>query len=170
MRKCLFLIQVIIFLFVVDANAQKTERFDYQESSARNLEPQHTMLLTPLVADLVVSPTRIVHVEKAAFANYIVDKDVAKYVPGFKKIALSRATHAHNADVMVGTTIDVDTDSEGHIVVTVSGYPAHYKNFRTGSKEDLEIIRASRLVSTDKDNRDVINSAETHTEKELIIK
>lgn len=170
MKRCLFLLQVFILMLATSAYAQKNERFDYQESSARNLEPQHTMLLTPLVADLVVSPTKVKHVEKAAFSSYIVDKDVAKYVPGFKKIALSRAAHAHDADVMVGTTIDVDTDSDGHIVITVSGYPAHYKNFRIGTQEELRAIMLARSIAAGNDNRDVIDRAQTHTDKEVIIK
>ena len=170
MKRSLFLFLVVISVSVADIYAQKNEKFDFQESSARNLEPHHTMLLTPLIADIEVSQTKIKHVEKEAFANYVVDKDVSKHIPGFKKIALSRAAHAYNADVMVGTTIDIVTDNDGHIAITVSGYPAHYKNFRTVTKEELDIIRTARSVSDNKDNRDVINRAETHTEKEIIIK
>lgn len=170
MKRFSFLFLALLSLLATNAFAQKNEVYDYQESSARNLEPNHTMLLTPLIADIDVSPTKVKHVEREAFANYVVDKDVAKHIPAFKKIALSRATHAYNADVMVGTTIDVVTDQSGHIVITVSGYPAHYKNFRIGTSEEIKTIMLARSISTGQDNRDVIRQAETHTAKEVIIK
>ena len=76
-----------------------TSTFDYQEASARNLEPEHTMLLTPLIADLDVSSERIYYVEKEAFARFPINDAMIQNMPEFKKIALSRAAKANNADV-----------------------------------------------------------------------
>ncbi len=123
---------------------QRIERVDYQESTARNLEPEHFMLLTPLIADLEVSSEKVTHTEKAAFAEFPVTTAMIREIPEFKKIALSRAARACNADVMVGTTIDVITNSQGLLEITITGYPAHYRRFRNATLEDIDLIKQTR--------------------------
>ncbi|MBQ7310803.1 MAG: hypothetical protein IJW88_04665, partial [Alistipes sp.] len=41
----------------------------YYESSVRILEPEQSMLLSPVMADLEVSNSKVTHIEKAAFAE-----------------------------------------------------------------------------------------------------
>lgn len=130
---------------------QRTERVDYQESTARNLDPEHFMLLTPLIADLEVSETKITYTEKSAFLDFPVTTAMIKEIPEFKKIALSRAARSCNADVMVGTTIDVITNDRGLLEITVTGYPAHYRRFRNVALEDIELIRQTRRADKSDD-------------------
>ena len=161
-----YLLLVVALLLSVGVSAQqKTEKVEYQESSARTLEPEHQMLLTPHVADLEVSPKRIVYTEVEAFANIPLTADVLKAIPNFKKIALSKAVHAHNADVMVGTTIDVVTNSKGCLEITITGYPAYYRNFRVATMTDLELIRLANLSSKHGENTEVLDSPQTNTTK-----
>ena len=153
-----------ILLFAVNANAQqRIEKIEYQESSARNLEPEHLMLLTPLIADLEVSAVKIRHTETEAFENVVITQDLLKLMPELKKVALSRAARASNADVLVGTTIDVITNDNGRIEITVTGYPAFYRNFRKAETSDLEVIRFARLVEHDNENTTVIEDPKSKT-------
>ena len=132
-------------LLAATASAQqRVERIEYQESSARNLEPEHLMLLTPLVADLEVTPRKVEHTETKAFENIVITQDVLKMIPELKKVALSRAARASKADVLVGTTIDVITNDNGRLEITVTGYPAFYRNFRKAEASDLEIVEYAR--------------------------
>lgn len=118
--------------------------YEYQESSARNLEPEQTMLVSPLIADLKVSETKIYHVEREAFADVVIDASVINDISEYKKIALSRAARANNADVMVGTIMDIVTEN-GKLVITVSGYPARYTNFRVATTDDTELVREAQM-------------------------
>ncbi len=150
MLKKLFLLFLVCSAGNVFAQS-RTERVDYQESTARNLEPEHFMLLTPLIADLEVSETKITYTEKAAFLDFPVTTAMIKEIPEFKKIALSRAARSCNADVMVGTTIDVITNDRGLLEITVTGYPAHYRRFRNVALEDIELIRQTRRADKSDD-------------------
>lgn len=122
--------------------------YEYQESSARNLEPEQTMLVSPVIADLEVSETKVYHVEREAFEEIEIDESVLNNIADFKKIALSRAAKAYDADVMVGTIMDIVTE-DGRLVITVSGYPAKYKNFRVATIKDAELVREARIFQND---------------------
>lgn len=167
--KRLFLPLLVVFCFATNSFAQskvetvqRIETVKYQESSARNLEPEHLMLLTPLVADLEVSPTKVSHTETEAFKNIIVTHKAIENISGMKKVALSRAARAYNADVMVGTTIDITTNANGCFEITVTGYPAVYKNFRNATKEDLDIIEGGNSIPISNNNNRVILSPDSN--------
>ena len=140
-----FLVAGLLFTSCFPTQTIVTRTYDYQESSARNLEGSHAMMVTPLVADVDVRKDKIVYVEREAFADVEVTQVVINNISEFKKIALSRAAKAHNADVMVGTIIDVTTEN-GRLVITVSGYPAVYKSFRNATANDIELSRDAQSV------------------------
>lgn len=118
--------------------------YEYSESTARNLEPEHTTLLTPLIADLEVSSKKIYHTERDAFRDVIIDENVIRSIDEYKKIALCSAAQQHKADVLVGAMIKVETINE-RLVITISGYPAYYKNFRNATQKDAELVRSSQI-------------------------
>lgn len=128
------------------------ERIEYQESSARTLESDQQMFLAPVIADLEVSPTRITHTEREAFANIEITPEVIDAIATFKSIALSQAAHAFKADVIVGATIDVRTNSSGRLEITVTGYPASYCNFRIAQRTELELIELANRVDSGADD------------------
>ena len=128
-----------------------TELIDYMESSARILEPEHNMLATPLIADLDVSNKKISYTEKEMFANLEVNNKRIDEMPELKKIALSRAAQAHNADILVGTTIDVVTKDD-RLEITVTGYPARYVKFRNVSEQDIKVMEKLHLLRAGKGN------------------
>ena len=73
-----------------------------------------------------------------------------------KKIALSRAARANNADVLVGSTIDIVTNN-GRLEITVSGYPAHYVKFRKADNKDVELLKNVYNIKT-VNGADIVNS------------
>ena len=148
------------------ALAQNKPTVDYKESSARNLEPQHSVMITPLIADLSIIGDRIVYTEKEAFENYPVNSDIVKFIPNFKKVALSRAARAYKADAIIGSTIDVITNSAGRLEITVSGYPAKYANFRNATSEDISLMQQGLIVRAE-NNADVLTSPDSQTKIEI---
>ncbi len=129
----------------------------YYESSVRILEPEQSMLLSPVMADLEVSNYKVIHTEKEAFAEIRITDAVIANMAEFKKIALSRAAKAHNADVLVGTIIDVATVNK-RLEITVSGYPAYYRNFRTATKADAELVQSALSVKNRDLESDIVSS------------
>ncbi|MBQ8367353.1 MAG: hypothetical protein IJX40_06415 [Alistipes sp.] len=123
--------------------------YDYRESSARLLEGNSNFIVTPTIADLSVSDKKIIHKETDAFAHFGVTRSVINNIAAYKRIALSKASKAYNADILLGAEIDVET-IDNHLVITVTGYPAVYKKFRNATEKDLELVR---------DVQDIRNSA-----------
>ena len=162
MKKHLFTVVVAAFslascsTFGEFTTTNVTSTLEYMESSARVLEADHNMLLTPLIADLEVSSKKISYTEKEMFANLEVTQALLNNISELKKIALSRAARANNADVLVGSTIDIVTNN-GHLEITVSGYPAHYVKFRKADDKDVELLKNVYNIKT-VNGADIVNS------------
>lgn len=130
------------------AVSKSTFEYEVEALSGRTIEPVSTMLITPVVADLNVSEQRVTYVETAAFADEEVTKDMINNLDDMKAIALANATQYYNADVMVGCLVNVRTVNK-HLVITVNGYPATYKNFRNATIQDVEMVKASQIFDSE---------------------
>ena len=117
------------------------ESFSYKETTARYLQPSMSGYITPTVADLNVSSAKISHSE--TFENTIKDASLASSpeLEYMKNYTLAQAVVINNADVLVGHIFDVKTQKKGEeVVVTVTGYPATYVNFRKATDDDLKLM------------------------------
>lgn len=117
----------------------------YSEASTRIVEGRSSFAITPVIADLKVSDKKITHVEIEAFADFNVTRNVINNIETYKSIALCRAAKVHNADVLVGVEIEVET-VERHLVITVTGYPAKYTKFRNATEKDLSLVNTAKLT------------------------
>ncbi len=131
---------------------QRTDKVEYQESSARNFEPVQSVMISPMIADMEVIYEKIYYTETEAFRNYTVSPAIVSLIPEFKKVALSRAARAYKADAIVGATVDVITNADGRIEITISGYPAHYTNFRNATRDDIALVGQAKVVADDNHN------------------
>ena len=150
MLKKLLLVIASAIASVTIASAQKIDRIetsvDYMESSARYLEPSQNIMTTPMIADLQVIGASVSYTETEAFENYEVTEALINLIPGFKSIALSRAARAHKADVIIGAMVDVITNEQGRLEITITGYPARYTNFRNATNDDIELVKFGQTV------------------------
>ena len=113
---------------------------DYSENTSRILDAESNLLVIPLVANLEVTKTKFVHVERDAFADIKVTNATISNIDKYKRMALGRATKACGADILISPNIEVVTE-DGRFVITVSGYPAKYKDFRNATAKDVELIK-----------------------------
>ena len=150
-RRILLLLAILSCTSVAFAQ-QRTDKVEYQESSARNLEPVQSVMISPMIADMEVTSEKIYYTEAEAFRNYTVSPAIVSLIPEFKKVALSRAARAYKADAIVGATVDVITNAEGRIEITISGYPAHYTNFRNATRDDVALVGQAKAVASGNDN------------------
>ena len=157
MRKLILVVFAV--LSTTSIFAQK-DKLSYQESSARSLEPSHAVMITPLVADMQLLGDRISYTEKDAFASYVITPNIVSDISTLKNIALSRAARAHNADAIVAATVDVVTNAEGKIEITISGYPVKYVNFRNATAVDVELQSKAQSF---KDTEDVFDDRNKNT-------
>ena len=129
-----------------EPDMKTTEKTYYMESSTQNLEPQNTIMASPMIADLKVIGDQIVYTEKEAFKDVEVTTKVIDAISTFKRIALCKAARKYNADLIIGATIDVITNKDGRLEITVVGYPAKYTKFRNATKADIELVKEGYKV------------------------
>ncbi len=157
----LFLVLLVGSVTVAQAQQKSEQVYRVTESSARNLDGRSQMLITPLAAEIVVSPNKISHTEREAFAGYTTTEDVIRNMDKLRLVALSRAARKHNADLLVGTIIDVVTiDNQGHFEITVTGYPANYTKFRNVTDADIELAKKAKSVENNENMRAITGSDE----------
>ncbi len=134
--KKLFLVAVAALMLMGCATS---ENIMYQESSGRNIEPTQNAVIVPMVADLeMVTTEKIEYVETF---EVDVTQQVISSIDAYKRVALVNATKKYKADTMVAALINVNTRSDGKaLIITVTGFPATYKNWRGMKQEDAWLL------------------------------
>jgi len=97
----------------------------------------------PTLADLEVSQTKIFEkIEKKIENNKEID--MSKAVENAVNTVMAELLLKRNADVLIQPVFAVDSKwgkSKTTITITVSGYPATYKNFRSMTREDAILFK-----------------------------
>ncbi|SRR5690554_279725 len=86
----------------------------------------------PVVADLEVSSTKVSATEVFSMGTML---------ESAKRETVRKLLQAYGADVLVEPTFE--TVSKGKITITVYGFPAKYKNFRSVKEDDLKFLELS---------------------------
>ena len=92
----------------------------------------------PLLADLEVKEAKV-----TATAKGTLTKDGIDFV---KNLAVANALKSTNGDILVEPKYDVETFGDD-ITVTVTGFPANYKNFRQLRAEDSIFLKMRLLLN-----------------------
>lgn len=108
------------------------------QQTATTTDIKAKVMQVPTVADLVVQPQRV---EASQDWNW-------KFLGGDciaqrKKHLVYDIVKNAKADVLVEPHVNLTKKTFGKRSLTISGYPATYKNFRKASKEDMEAIHAA---------------------------
>jgi len=128
-RKMLLL--AAICLFAVNAAGQAL----VEHAQSRVIEPKQDVFIVPLVADIQVTdkqvrqdygPFQFSFDKVAGLTTY---EDIVSWL---KASALYNANREADSDLIVAATFKITTDAKAKgYVVTVSGYPAKFVNFRS---------------------------------------
>ena len=136
MRK-MFGFCAIISLMLCSCASVKTVTY----SEMRTVEPTQCMHAVPLIADLQVSESRITYTERIDVdLTSLPENDIKNFIENLKSTVLFRALKQYNAEVMVAPIIDVQDKARKVLAITITGYPATYKNIRSATKDDSWFI------------------------------
>lgn len=129
----------------------------FEESSARMLDPEVRVFITPQICDM-----ELLSAGREIFGPYrfeIQSLNTTKNsdLDNMKARALYRATVEAGADAVIEPLFNsyvLDKDDKT-LVVELSGYPVKYKNFRSLSPSEIDMIRtvypnrsASQIIPT----------------------
>ena len=150
MKKILTLsVTAVVLLMLASCGGTYT----YSEMTARYVEPQRAGFITPVVADMEVQPQKIENtvelevVLKKRQIQAIMSAEMrgveSPIVLSWKKAALAETAKKYNADDIVSPLFEIQPSREKEhvLVVKVTGHPAIYKNYRSATKEDVELMR-----------------------------
>lgn len=144
MMKRFFLYTGIILSVLLTACSSK----NYSYSEFRTTQPTQSVHAVPVVADLDVMQERIIYTERLGVkVSDLSDAELQKLVETEKQVVMSNAMKAHKADVLVAPLVDVLTDANNYLVLTITAYPAKYKNYRSATKEDTWFIPMSQSIA-----------------------
>jgi len=118
-----------------------------EQSQSRVIEPKQDVFLVPLIADIQVTDKQV----RQDYGPYTIPVNMLPQSATFedavswlKASALYRANREADSDVIVAATFNIKSDDKGkNYLVTVSGYPAKFINFRPlklDKAEDYEWI------------------------------
>ncbi|MFN8350710.1 MAG: hypothetical protein U0U25_04520 [Flavobacteriales bacterium] len=107
--------------------------------TAHTADIQGPVVHTPVLADLEVAGTKATGQATASAGNSI---------EAVKNMAVAEALKATGADLLVEPTFETQKKS-GKTIVSVTGFPAKYKNFRPARAEDIPLMDAgTRYLTT----------------------
>lgn len=149
-------VAALAFMFCsVGAMAQKESHFFYEETQARLLDVMANAYVKPLTVELEVTNTkrqtvlvkiptqRAVNAMKSDPTNW---KSYAVY-----DAARQLREKGIDCDVIVGATFNImfDTTSSdpNNVNITVIGFPAVFKNWKTASEEDMKWIQVEKYTN-----------------------
>lgn len=130
---------LIMLTGIIAASCSAPQRIIYREASGRNIEPAQGAVITPMVADLEIITTE--SISNAITFDVKVTTAILGEIENYKRLALLNTARKYNADTMVAALTNVDTNKNGYLEITVTGYPAKYVNFHPMTESDLWITQ-----------------------------
>ncbi len=129
--------KITTFVAVIGAVFIMTSCMSTNSNSARTMEITKTgVIQNTVIVDLDIKQEKVTGVatgKVTATASIKID-------------AVANALRPTNADILVEPSYNTVT-SGSNITITVTGFPAYYKNFRPLTKKDIPLLKAGRAKS-----------------------
>lgn len=126
--------------------------------TVRVAEVQGAVLHQPVTANLDVSSTRV-----SGTATVIRSQEALG-----RNQAMRNALSAARADVLVAPTYTIESSGNA-LKVTVTGYPATYKDFRNATQADLQLLSAAGAEKNPAATSDVSAASESRKTGGLLV-
>lgn len=128
---------VVLFAF------SSCKSLTYSERTTKTVNPQASAHVMPMVSELEVakdkSTTKVTFNEKMSQTDVSMGPNSAK-IKKLKAKALGEAVEKLGCDVIVAPVYQVEALDNQTIEVTVTGFPASYKGFRTANTNDIDLL------------------------------
>ena len=132
-------------LTAIDIHAQKTVKFEMQESQARVLDVNPSTYVKPVIAELSVDTSKgrlrdTWTLNSDELAARIIKNDDKATLQNLRTYAVYKSSEKANCDVVIAATFDIRITDDG-ASITIVGYPANFTNWKTGTVADYEWIK-----------------------------
>ena len=132
-------------LAAIDSYAQKSVKFELQESQARVLDVNPSTYVKPVIAELSVDTSKGRLRDKWTLnadelAARVIKNDDKATLQNLRTYAVYKSSEKANCDVVIAATFDIRITDDGASII-VTGYPANFTNWKTGTVADYEWIK-----------------------------
>lgn len=142
MKKIVIALLLISSTFAV-ADAQKTS-VKIHDTQARTVDVSPTTYVKPLTVELEVSANGKV-TDIWSLSKDQVEVQMGGILENIRSWGLYASCQKWKADVIVAPIFNFRTNDEGDgYILTVIGFPANFKNWRTATESDYEWIRLEK--------------------------
>lgn len=129
----------------MDSYAQKTVKFEMQESQARVLDVNPSTYVKPVIAELSVDTSKgrlrdTWTLNADELAARVIKNDDKATLQNLRTYAVYKSSEKANCDVVIAATFDIRITDDG-ASITIIGYPANFTNWKTGTVADYDWIR-----------------------------
>ncbi len=146
MRKLLLTLLLITSGFSI-ANAQKAS-VKIHDTQARTVEASPSVYVKPLTVELEVAESGKI-TDVWPLSTEQVEVQMGGVLANVRSWGLYASCQKWKADVIVAPIFNFRTNDEGNgYILTVIGFPANFKNWRTATESDYEWIRLEKTQTT----------------------
>lgn len=148
-------------LLVVSVSTFAQNKHSITQSQARLIESEFGVLTTPIIGELdQISSEKITHKVEFFIGGFKdAQRDIVPNLEDYKKYTIANYCTNNGYDLIINPLFQVETNTEGDkLIVTVAGYPAKYKSFRTAKAEDSWMLNFINDHSADDRAKAIINN------------
>ena len=146
--KKLFLITVSMVLIAIQANAQKTTTYRYEDTQARALDMVSKGYVKPLTVEVKVDDAKGRQHFSYNMEKDFVENDMRGDIVNIRSYGLFKASNEAKCDVIVAPTFHLFTNDNGGYTLEIVGFAGSFVNWRTITNEDLDWIRVTQVQTT----------------------
>ncbi len=139
---------LILGCIVAAFSSCATVKTSFSDTQARIQEVHTAAYAKPLTVELIVDTVKGRINDPWIFTKEEVEIDMRGDLTNVRSRAVYLSSQKHNADVIVAPMFNVETSKDGKgYQVTVTGFPAYFKNWQPAKESDYEWIRTEKFIT-----------------------
>lgn len=133
------LIALVLLVAGTGLSIYAQHKHSVTQAQARLIESEFSVLTAPVIGELdQISSKKITHKVEFPIGMFKdAQKEIVPNLEDYKKYTIANYCTINDYDLVINPLFQVSTTANGDkLIVTVTGYPARYKNFRPAKAED----------------------------------
>lgn len=142
------IVLTLLAVVAMQAQAQKTTTYRYEDTQARALDMVSKGYVKPLTVEVKVDATKGRQHFSYEMTKDFVEGDLKGDIANIRSYGVFKAANEAKCDVIVAPTFHLFTNDKGGYTLEIVGFAGSFVNWRTMTNEDLPWINATQVQTT----------------------
>lgn len=142
------IVLTLLAVVAMQAHAQKTTTYRYEDTQARALDMVSKGYVKPLTVEVKVDATKGRQHFSYEMPKDFVEGDMKGDIANIRSYGVFRAANEAKCDVIVAPTFHLFTNDKGGYTLEIVGFAGSFVNWRTITNEDLQWIKDTQVLTT----------------------